>query len=219
METLRAGSKSRSFSPRVSEKECACSLRTASEGIEDVLGDDFVVPDEYVKGSRTCVTILHTVCGKVFPLPAQDFKKSPHCRVCDEEHVHEAAFRKKRRELTGDEYELVSDYDGRGGMIDLRHITCGTVTKMKAANFLYGCRCRLCYPRGSSDPTVLQKMVDEYTGEDYNVKLVSNDKFVITGKSGGMNTGSYRYFIQELTRPTPSSVFKNRGKAYVVRNQ
>lgn len=123
------------------------------------------------------------------------------------------------RELTGDEYELVSDYDGRGDMVDLRHKTCGTITKMKAANFLYGCRCRLCYPRGRGDPAVLQEMVDEYAGEDYKVKMVSNDKFVITGKSGGMNTGSYRYFIQELTRPTPSSVFKNRGKAYAVRNQ
>lgn len=69
------------------------------------------------------------------------------------------------RELIGDEYELVSDYDGRGGMISLRHITCGSVMKMKTVNFLYGCRCRLCYQRGSGNPSDLQKMVDEYAGE------------------------------------------------------
>ena len=194
------------------EKECVCSLRTASEGIEEVLGDEFILLDEYVKGSRTWVTILHTVCGKIFSLPTQDFKKSPHCRVCDEEHVPEAAFRKKMRKVAGDEYELVSDYDGSGSTIELRHKACGTVTKMKAANFLHGCRCRLCYPRGSGDPFDLQKVIDEYAGEGYTVTQVGNDKILVTDKNGEIFTGSYRYFLQELSRPTSSSVFKYRKK-------
>lgn len=50
------------------------------------------------------------------------------------------AFRERREELVKEEYQLVSRCEDRKDMVEIRHRTCGTITKMKAENFLYGTR-------------------------------------------------------------------------------
>lgn len=194
------------------ENECLCSIRHSAGEIEAKIGNEFEVLNLFMQDGRSYITLQHNRCGDTFTVCATDFLKRPYCRKCDEEHIAEVRFRKRIQELAGDNYELASAYENTIKMVKIRHRICGTITLMKTANFLYGCRCNLCTPRGSGDKDELQDMITKYAGEEYHILNFnkSKDRVRIQGSDGMVYEGSPRFFIQELTRPTPSPVFKTR---------
>ena len=72
------------------------------------------------------------------------------------------------RMLTGDDYELSSEYDFQG-LIKIKHRLCETETTMTASSFLNGCRCGLCYSKHAIKAKDLEQMILEYAGEGYSV--------------------------------------------------
>ena len=195
------------------ERECNCVKRLSIKGIQARVGNDFTVMGMERKKSYIMITLQHSACGYIFSTALGVFLKNPFCRNCDIKHSPEPRFREKMKELAGDEYELVSPYRSVKNIVRICHRKCGTVTSMKAENFLYGCRCKLCTkPLYKED---MAKILLEYAGSEYQLVGIKGHKVSIQDSSGKIHEEKMPYFIQELSRPTESEVFKDRKKILI----
>ena len=195
------------------ECECQCAYLTTTATVQKLIGKEFKVLSIIRERNFSRVVLQHTKCGYVFSISLNAFLKRPFCRNCDENHVPELVFRKRMQDLTGDEYELVSKYKSSNDMVKIRHKRCGTVSEMKAENFLYGSRCTLC--TRSVYKEQFQDILDQYAGENYHVVDIKGHKIAVQGPDGIVYEHKAPFFIQELSRPTPSDIFKDRQNILV----
>ncbi len=77
-------------------------------------------------------------------------------------------FKEEFYDLVGDEYTLLTEYQGRHGKITVKHNECGTEYKTAAGDFLKGRRCKKCYFMSqfkTNEKWLAQ--VKELTGNDF----------------------------------------------------
>lgn len=150
-------------------------------------------------------------CGAQFTVAYSKFLKSPFCRVCERDDHHVAYtdddFKKRIKELTGDEYELVGHYVNPKTKVQLRHNVCGTVQEYKPFFFLDGGRCRKCGIRNIPEKDFIN-YVKEFTKGRYEITARPTvNLYEVTDTVTGSKVRMGRLkVIQELTRPTPSDL-------------
>lgn len=88
--------------------------------------------------------IRHKDCGRTFEIMLHKFTKSPYCRLCDKVIMNGETFSRKVKELTGDNFEIVSDYLGADKRISILHKGCGKVHDYLPYLFIKNCRCAEC---------------------------------------------------------------------------
>ena len=192
-----------------SEKECRCTVKYSYDDIKEKAGDEYLILDLFLNNSVSYVKLQHRICNGIFTLPARSFLEKPYCRVCDSERVPKARFVERMRMLTGDDYELSSEYDFQG-LIKIKHRLCETETTMTASSFLNGCRCGLCYSKHAIKAKDLEQMILEYAGEGYSVTDNGDYRIKVIDPENKEYIKAWQFYVQELTRPTPSPVFKDR---------
>lgn len=79
----------------------------------------------------------------------------------------------------GDEYEMVTPYQGLSKMMTVRHRTCGTTTEGYALSFLNGKRCALCTPIIPKED--MRGYVTECTGGEYRVSSIERNTITVCG--------------------------------------
>lgn len=194
------------------EQECECSYRVSMDKLQDIIGKDFLLLKYERYKKAPYITVRHLECQKSFTISLGSFLKRPRCRCCSPRSNPEIAFKERMEELVKDEYQLVSRYEDRKDMVEIRHKACGTITKMKAENFLYGTRCALCTPQYTGER--IKAMISDCTGGAYHVSRIDGHRIYVTSDDGEEYVGRACFLLQELMRPTESAVFKKRNGVF-----
>lgn len=192
------------------ETRCKCRKKhTEAErkaNVESHEGFTYVGPGK----EHSKIIVRHDECGCEFELSYFVFMKRPYCRSCcplraySPDTAHEEYVRRVR-ELTGDEYTIVSEVAKHRGAL-IRHNTCGRVYEYQLSKFFNGFRCRHCV-RPVRFPA-LSRMVKELTSGRYRLETLGlgGDSRIIDTVTGRGEVLQNRLILQEIRRPTRSDI-------------
>ena len=118
-------------------------MKTTEEFKKEVyqlVGADFSVVSPYV-GANAKISIKHNKCGNTFEISPSYFKHYPRCLVCDPHSRNKARFttdrfKKKVKEVVGNEYTVLGEYKKASSKIRMRHNKCGQVYEVTPNHFL-----------------------------------------------------------------------------------
>lgn len=194
------------------EKKCACEQCLTNEKIQERIdqsnrsGERYTLI-KYTNKRKQKITIRHDKCGKEFTVGLLEFERIPYCRCCGQGKEAVERFGEKFQELMGDEYEMVTPYQGLAKMMTVRHRTCGTVTEGYAVSFLNGKRCAMCTP--TIPKKNMEIYVEECTDGEYHVIGIERNTITICGPDGKKLTNSVQLILQELSLGEKSSMFNH----------
>jgi len=196
------------------EKRCYCETYLRREELQARIDRAAQAKNVYTlveyrggQGIGQFVTLRHEACGGEFTIGLRAFEQVPNCRCCGQGKAVVDRFGERFHELMGDEYEMVTPYQGLLKMMTVRHRTCGTTTEGYALSFLNGKRCALCTPIIPKED--MRGYVTECTGGEYRVSSIERNTITVCGPDGKELTNSVQFFIQELSLGEKSSVFNH----------
>ena len=196
-------------------KECGCKAKRGSLKIhKKAFDDDEFTVTEYLKvegktGRR--VRIRHSVCGEEFVVKPSDFALRRYCRICREREYGQN-FMKSLRNMTGDEYEVLTperEITATKSAVRLRHKTCGTVYSNVSRNFLIGQRCPFCVSKPGPEKTaeIFKECFDLGNG----CRVEAEQGYVrITYPDGTSRRERAAMLVQEMTRLDGPELFPGR---------
>lgn len=116
------------------------------EQVAELVGDEYEVLGDY-KNNRTKVDLLHKVCGKIYPAdPSHFIHSGRRCTHCN----GGIKYTKDRvltmlKENTGDDYDIIGDYNGMLNKSRLKHLKCGFEWETAVASYVHNnCYCPKC---------------------------------------------------------------------------
>ena len=196
------------------EKRCYCETYLRMEELQARIDRAAQAENAYTlikyrggQGIGQFVTIRHEACGGEFTIGLRPFEQVPNCRCCGQGKAVVDRFGERFQELMGDEYEMVTPYQGLAKMMTVRHRTCGTVTEGYALSFLNGKCCAMCTPIIPKED--MRGYVEECIGGEYHVSSIERNTITVCDPGGKKLTNSLQFFIQELSLGEKSSVFKH----------
>ena len=150
---------------------CRCEYKVSFEEVAKRVSDCGSYELVEYNGTESKALIRHKECGGTFPIMLHKFVASSYCRLCDKVHMTEEDFKECVAEMSGDEFEVVSEYKGADIRIDIRHKKCGKTHSYLPYLFLKNCRCAECTKNISFDR--VKKLLEKgtsghYTMEHYN---------------------------------------------------
>ncbi|MBQ6504671.1 MAG: TniQ family protein [Flexilinea sp.] len=173
---------------------------------------------------KRILTIRSLKCGHIFDVGYDAWCKLPECRICSRERMKSAQFRylsagddmlydpqnsfeREVYAVSGEDYEVVGKYRNANTPIGILHKKCGRIKEYVPVHFLHGSRCeceKALIPNGAEFKDYVRCRscgLYEITGMD-TVK-----RYMIRNTSTGeIKAMDKAYIVQELERPTPSSV-------------
>lgn len=100
---------------------------------------------EYVSGYTRMsmdITVKHLVCGEENTLKAGAFINRPRCKQCACRSKDTETYAAELQRETGGNYVLQSEYVNSETDVELLHVPCGNIFRMKPRNFTTGHRCK-----------------------------------------------------------------------------
>ena len=198
--------------------------------IKELVGEEYVFLNSYINAS-TKLWVRHnsSKCGyHEYEVKPNDFLTGRRCPKCSYSSLKDHdVFAREVRDLVGDEYKLLTKYQGRHTPIKMLHTICSEVIEVTPGNFLKGCRCGICNV-ASQRLTVedINKRLVEKLGVD--TKLLSpyvNNKQPVEiyhGKCGGTFLGRIDLVLHGSQRcdciPRRCSVGESRIAQYLDKN-
>lgn len=147
--------------------------------IFDLVGDSYSVLGEYIN-SNTKIKMKHNICGCEYEVIPYKFLNGQRCPKCNNNNLKKTTekFKSEVKELVGDEYSVMSEYQGALIKIKMRH-NCDKCNnyefEVKPTLFLGGSkRCPKCYKvrkeRAYNKTTEeFKKEVFDLVGDEYEV--------------------------------------------------
>ena len=132
-------------------------------------GDDYEVLEEYID-SKTKISFRHKACGETFKMAPGVFLYGQNCSICfgtPKKTTEE--FKQEIYDKYGLEYTLLSEYNGKGEYVQMRHKTCGTEYYVTPNNFLRDSKCPNCYGTPKKTTEEFKKEIYDRVGEDYSL--------------------------------------------------
>ncbi|WP_336775282.1 hypothetical protein [Paenibacillus sp. MMO-58] len=188
---------------------CSGKYRTTDEYkkiVKDLVNDEYKVLGEYKKASAK-VHMKHLACGNDFHMTPNSFMRGQRCPNCPlKRDEARREFEERVRGLVGDEYEILSPYEGVDTKVKMKHVPCGNDYLSNPSGFLRGERCPRC-ARLSRTRTVEQvrKEINDLVGNEYvfhepSISFVmSKDKITVTHNICGH---TYNVLLSNFLRGT-----------------
>lgn len=131
---------------------------------------DFEVRSEYVS-SKDNIIIYHKKCGREFNVIARNFKTRGTCSLCNRiSKSNTSEFRKKVKNLTNDEYEVIGEYVTCKDKIELSHKNCGLHYFVRPDDFINGgTRCPSCFGNNRKTTKQFKDEVFSFFSNEYIV--------------------------------------------------
>lgn len=197
-------------------KKCRCETQidemTVRKRVMQV-SNEFNVIKYSSEDGKQMVTLEHKNCGGSFEVNLRNFTKRGTCLCCERIRPRgytTKLFSEKVRELVGEEYRIVNDFEDQKKEVQFLHNKCGTITSMRPSEFLTGQRCALC--RISYTETDIREAVNLCTGGFYHITDVEEFIYTVVGRDGETFRKDAGFIMQELSRPTHSRFFRVRMK-------
>ena len=197
-------------------RRCECENRVSFKQAENLLqkkAENFILLS--FEGTDKEAAFLHNECGKPFTHVFRTFLDHPNCPYCTIRYMHkdEDMFKRQIKDLTGDEYSLVSAYVDKDTRVKIRHNKCGKVFECLPRHFTDdGQRCPDC-TRAITD-TKFSELVQTISKGKYAVqgKTTANLYRILNTETGAALESTKARIMQELLRPTPSDMLPLDGK-------
>lgn len=122
---------------------CACERSGSFASIDKSLPEGYKLITFHDTKSKY-ITVKALKCGHQFEVSWRKMLDFPKCRVCQQQYESEDGFKQSIKELTNDEYCLLSEYKNRTTHVILRHKFCGYSFSIAPKHFLSGQRCPIC---------------------------------------------------------------------------
>lgn len=141
--------------------------------VYDLVGNEYEVVGEYIN-TDTNIEIKHKVCGHTFQvMPKHFLYKNSRCPIClNRNRMTFEEFKIKLYETVGDEYKIIGDYIDSSIPVEIKHIKCNHVFKIKPKSFLNGNRCPNCVNKENKTIKDLKKeknATEKFKKEVYNL--------------------------------------------------
>lgn len=109
------------------------------------LGDgEYTILGEY-KGTDKLLTIKHNTCDFIWDVyPTNFIHHNSRCPKCSGHYMDTNIFKEKLKEQYGDEYTVLSEYEGSNNNIIIHHNKCNYSFQTKPANIISGSGCTYC---------------------------------------------------------------------------
>lgn len=186
------------------ETRCPCEHQYTDKQLHKMVSDAGNYTLLSQDGMEGSAIIRADECGHVFNVRLRKFLKSPYCRTCHPKESSADTFRRKIRDLTGDEYKLTGRYIDRTTPVTIFHTECGREFEMQPMDFLWGQRCPYCkkqYRQKDFRDLVSTLSSGRYRVTDFSAKSMCR----ILDTETGIKKEYWRSFVvQELMRQTPS---------------
>lgn len=122
--------------------------KTHDEFVNDVnelTGDQYKVLSSYIN-TNTKIILEHKKCGYMWRVPPRSFLRGARCPNCNGKPIKDTQyFKNEIKLLSGDEYELLSEYKNTSTHVNLKHRNCGEIWRVQPRSFLRGSRCPNCF--------------------------------------------------------------------------
>lgn len=135
--------------------------------VYNLVGDEYTVIEPYINSKRP-IKIKHNKCGYISRMSPNNFMQGARCKYCaGNVQLTQQQVENRIVEMYGNEYTLLSDYQGMSSDIKLKHNSCNTVFWSNANNFLNkkSNKCPICYPNGKKTPRQFQTDLDNSCGK------------------------------------------------------
>jgi hypothetical protein len=167
--------------------------------IFDLVGNEYTFLDEYVNKS-THLRIVHNTCHHKYKVTPNHFLKGRRCPKCIRKGRPQyrtkttEEFANDLRKLKGDEFIVVGDYTDNKTKIDIKHVKCGKIFKVRPNSILSkdtGCpRCKRSIGEERVNEAIIKYLSEDFTYRaQHTFKTCKLDKvlpfdFVIFKKNG-----------------------------------
>lgn len=128
--------------------------------INEKFNNEYIVLSRYTKASEK-VKVKHKICNKEYSVRASAFLSGARCSHCFKPVKKTTEqFKKEVEDLVGNDYTLISEYNGNTKKVQMKHNVCGNRYYVTPGHFLgSGRRCPYC--RGGS-PQVGNKYSEKF---------------------------------------------------------
>lgn len=123
------------------------TLKEFKQEVFNEVKDEYeVLSDNYIN-NKTPIKFLHKKCNKIFYMSSVCFfTQKQRCPYCSKSHkLSTEEFKQKVFDLVGNEYKVLSDYNGTSDKVLILHERCKNTYMVKPNHFLNtGTRCPYC---------------------------------------------------------------------------
>ena len=148
------------------------------EEVKRLTNNEYKVMEEY-KGTNIKIKMKHNLCNSVFDVKPNMFlnmgTRCPYCYGNRKKTTEE--FKEEIFNLVGNEYELISKYDGNKKKVTLKH-NCGYEYEVAPVRFISGDRCPKCSGKKQKTTEVFKDEIFKLVGNEY--ELLEDYKTVFT---------------------------------------
>ena len=125
-------------------EESRFSLDEITNLFNELGNGEYTILGEY-KGTDNLLTIKHNTCDFIWDVyPTNFIHKNSRCPKCSGQYKDTNIFKENLKEQYGDEYILLSEYEGANKNITLRHNICNYSFQTTPANISSGRGCTYC---------------------------------------------------------------------------
>lgn len=136
------------------------------EEYKTLVGDEYRFLEPY-KNNKTKILCEHNECGYTWAVSPVSFLHNERCPICRKSYNSDK-FINKIHEKFGNEYEILTKYNGLKSTIVVKHTICGNKYETTPANILYGKSCHICNPKNNIKSQLQwEDDVRNLTGNDY----------------------------------------------------
>lgn len=170
---------------RVTKSRTKTQKQFEHEVFELVRGE-YEVLGQYIT-THTDIKIKHNVCSNEYMVRPHNFLQGARCSECRRKELsnrtrksHES-FVQEVLERVGEEYVILGTYKGANSSVEIKHVLCGNIYKVKPNNFLFGKRCKVCQINNSRKTHEdFVKEIHELVDNEYEIlsKYTKHDKKV-----------------------------------------
>lgn len=148
--------------------------------VANAVGDEYVFLEDLIT-MKTPIKVRHNICKFEYKVTPKHFiHNKSRCPKCSGRHKNHDDYVQQVYSLVGDEYVVLTEYQGALKPITFRHNVCGFEFETRAANFTStGSRCPKC---GGS----LRLSQEEY---EARIRDMGNNEYKILEKYINNNTG------------------------------
>lgn len=123
--------------------------------LHDKLGNEYELLSQY-KNTHVKVKMKHLKCGNIWETtPSSMLHQNTRCPFCSGNIKKTTKqFKEEIYKLFGNEYEVLSEYNGAHKPILMKHNKCGNSWEVRPANFLNYHSCIFCSPRSKGEDKI-----------------------------------------------------------------
>ena len=141
--------------------------------VKKLYNNDYSVLEEYKNGG-TLIKIRHNKCGHEYSVVPDTFidgySKCPICYPVSNKRLTTIEFKKRVKDLVGDEYTVLGKYVTSTTPVLIRHNLCGHEYKVRPSDFQSkNNRCPKCYGNAIKTNDEFKKEVYDLVGDEYTV--------------------------------------------------